>query len=193
MIAVVALAGSPPFVAPRPARLPALVAEAREPSAPRPEAPEWQEVAPPVEADTHAAFEPLVSSPRGLTAGLRLDSDWIAVKDGVGSAPVIAANWSGREVGVATALTITRPIGWRLEGRLYPWPRGGVRPFAGLGAALFWPDVAVRAVAGGEWKPWGPVVVQLDVAFERFVRTSPAFRSSALVVGVGVGYNFLNF
>jgi len=118
-----------------------------------------------------------------------VDTDWSRMADGVGRAVVVSGIWAGREVGAAVTLIATRPLGMRLQGEWYPWARGALRPFVGVGTSLFLPDISVRTSTGLLWKMWDPWVMTADLAYERFIKRAPDFRPQLLVVGLGMGYN----
>ena len=97
--------------------------------------------------------------------------------------------WAGRRFGASLAFTTTSPVGVRLEGRGYLFRRSPIRPYGGAGVVLFYPDLGLRGVAGAEWKIVGPLVVTLDVAYERYVKNTPDFLHRAILVSAGAAYN----
>jgi TPR repeat protein len=100
------------------------------------------------------------------------------------SAELLMGAFSG-----ALVLLLRIPSAFRLEGRIYPVQWGPLRPYAGLGASLFFPAAAGRAVVG--------VDLQLarlhlfgDVAFEHFFNAAPEYAADALLLSLGAGWRF---
>ena len=125
----------------------------------------------------------------GLVVGARADGEVL----GLGIAPGISFEYSGKRLGVALVLLVKVLPGARLEGRFYPFTfaKGRVRTQLAAGVTAFPEGVALRAAAGGAVH-FGPLQVFVDVGYERFVylRDWQAFSPNALTVGLGVGFAF---
>ncbi len=80
----------------------------------------------------------------GLSVGLRADGDVFAL----GIAPGISAEYAWRYAGVAVTLIPKATPGGRLEGRVYPFVVGRVRPFVGIGTTVFSTGLGLRGALG---------------------------------------------
>ena len=79
--------------------------------------------------------------------------------------------------------------GVRAEARIYPVELGLVRPYIGIGASVFAPDVAARAALGAALR-LGSAQLFADAAYERFLNPGNAFVQNSVLVGGGAGWAF---
>lgn len=134
-----------------------------------------------------AAEQPLVAERGfgGFMAGVRGDFDAI----GLGGAPAIVVQYSGRRFGVAlTGLIKTNP-GARLEVRWFPVTLGRVRPVVLAGGVASRTGAGVRVGAGFEIHV-GHFNAFLDAAYERYLYALPEYLLDAATIGAGVGWTF---
>ncbi len=153
----------------------------------------WEEAPPArtiVEPDaTEKTRRAVAETPRGWTFGARLERDVATWGMGIDLIGGLQVSWSDQTLGAAAEITMTRPIGVRIEGRGFFWPRGWIRPWLGGGPVLYGFEIGMRAAGGVTWKVVAPIVVELDVAYEFYLKKSVEFNDDAVIVAVGVGYN----
>ncbi len=126
---------------------------------------------------------------RGLLLGVALESDVLSYGSaGVSLAPALRAAWDGYELGGEVALIVTRPLGTRLDVRIFVLRNGRLRPYVGGGVTLFPGEFAAHAATGAHLGV-GPVVLMAQVAYEYFLSNLPGSRDRALLCSLGVAYN----
>jgi hypothetical protein len=123
----------------------------------------------------------------GLMVGARADGDVL----GLGLAPGITVELSGRRVGAALVLLVKYLPGARLEGRFYPFTLGRVRTQVAAGLTAFTDGVGVRGAIGATVH-FGQFQIFADVGYERFLylRDWQGLSPNALTIGLGVGWLF---
>jgi hypothetical protein len=96
---------------------------------------------------------------------------------------------SGKRFGGALTLIAKALPGVRLEGRLYPFQAGRVRPYLAVGGIAFTTAVGVRGGAGLAVR-LGHVQLFADGAYERFLYRGVGTAVQSVVVGAGAGWAF---
>jgi hypothetical protein len=121
----------------------------------------------------------------GFMLGVRGDADVL----GLGVAPSITAEFSGRYFGGALTVIAKALPGVRLEGRFYPFRAGRFRPYIAAGGTGFTTGVSVRGALGLTVR-FGQIHVFADAAYERYLYSQVGYSQNAVVIGAGVGWLF---
>lgn len=123
----------------------------------------------------------------GLMLGARADGEVL----GLGLAPSITLELSGKRLGAALVVLVKYLPGARLEGRFYPFTLGRVRTQIAAGVTAFTEGVAVRG-AVGVTVHFGRLQVFADAGYERFLwlRDWQELNPNAVTVGLGLGWLF---
>ncbi len=122
----------------------------------------------------------------GIVVGLRADTDVLAR----GVAPALTAELSGRYIGGALTVLATVTPGIRLEVRGYPLTFKAVRPYLAAGTTIFSTGFGLRGAAGAAVRV-SRVQISVDAAYERYLASfRPGYSNNAVVLGVGVGWQF---